>query len=102
MTAMKKRLSLTTPGEILVEEFLRPMEISQSQLARDIDVPQRRINEIVRGKRAITPDTALRLARYFGTSPEFWMNMENTYQVRLLEQERHRIYAALPSVSHTG
>lgn len=99
---MKKRLPLTTPGEILAEEFLRPMEISQSQLARDIDVPQRRINEIVRGKRAITPDTALRLARYFGTSPEFWMNMENTYQVRLLEQERHRIYAALPSVSHAG
>lgn len=99
---MKKRLPLTTPGEILAEEFLRPMEISQSQLARDIDVPQRRVNEIVRGKRAITPDTALRLARYFGTSPEFWMNMENTYQVRLLEQERHRIYAALPSASHAG
>ena len=64
------------PGEVLLEEFLEPMDLSQYRLAKDISVPARRINEIVHGKRAITADTALRLARYFGTSERFWMNLQ--------------------------
>ena len=67
------------PGEILLEEFLEPMEISQYRLAKDISVPPRRINEIVLGKRSITPDTALRLSRYFGLSEHFWMNLQTRY-----------------------
>ena len=76
------------PGEILLEEFLLPMEISQNRLARDIGVPPRRINEIVHGKRAVTADTALRLARYFGTSESFWMGLQADYD---LEEARRRL-----------
>ncbi len=75
------------PGEILGEEFLCPMQISQSRLARDINVPPRRINEICLGKRGITPDTALRLARYFGTSAEFWMNLQQRYDLERRKDE---------------
>lgn len=70
------------PGEILIEEFLRPMEISQTRLANSIGVPPRRINEIVLGKRGITADTALRLAKVFGTSVQFWMGLQDEYEVR--------------------
>ena len=66
----------TSPGEMLAEEFLKPLGISQNRLAMSIRVPSTRIGEIVRGKRAITPDTALRLARFFDTSPEFWLNLQ--------------------------
>lgn len=76
-----KRLHNIHPGEVLLEEFLQPMTISQNQLARDISVPPRRINEIVLGKRAITADTALRLARYFGTSESFWMGLQADYEL---------------------
>ena len=69
------------PGEILAEEFLTPMEISQNRLAREIGVPPRRINEIVHGKRSVTADTALRLARYFGTSEAFWMGLQADYDL---------------------
>lgn len=69
------------PGEILLEEFLEPMNISQYRLAKDIGVPPRRINEIVHGKRAITPDTALRLSRYFGLSERFWLNLQSRYDL---------------------
>ncbi len=69
------------PGEILLEEFLEPMEVSQYRLAKDISVPPRRINEIVHGKRGITADTALRLARYFGMSERFWMNLQTRYDL---------------------
>ncbi len=75
------------PGEILAQEFLMPMRISQSRLARDINVPPRRINEICVGKRGITPNTALRLARYFGTSAEFWMNLQQRYDLERLKDE---------------
>ena len=71
------------PGEILMEEFLEPMGITQYRLARDIGVVPRRINEIVHGKRAITADTALRLARYFGTSERFWMNLQIRYDMEV-------------------
>ena len=69
------------PGEILAEEFLEPMALSQYRLAKDIGVPARRINEIVLGKRGITADTALRLARYFGTTPDVWLNLQVRYEL---------------------
>jgi len=70
------------PGEILLEEFLQPLEISQYRLAKDISVPPRRINEIVQGKRSISPDTALRLSRHFGLSERFWMNLQTRYDIQ--------------------
>ena len=83
-----RRLSNCHPGEVLLEEFLNPMAISQNRLARDIAVPPRRINEIVQGKRAVTADTALRFARYFGTSESFWMGLQADYD---LEEARQRL-----------
>jgi len=80
---MPKLLEPIHPGEILMEEFLRPMDISLSQLARDIGVPAGRISQIVRGKRAITADTALRLGKYFGVSPEMWLGLQSDYELRL-------------------
>lgn len=71
------------PGEVLFEEFLDPMGISQYRLAKDISVPARRINEIVHGKRSITADTALRLGRYFGTSAQFWMNLQDHFDLEV-------------------
>jgi addiction module HigA family antidote len=78
-----KKLDPIHPGEILSEEFLGPLEISQYRLAKDITVPPRRINEIVQGKRGISADTALRLARYFGTSERFWINLQSHYDLEL-------------------
>ena len=78
---MIRTKNLIHPGEILLEEFLRPMNISQNKLAMDILVPAPRINAIVRGQRAITADTALRLGKYFGTSPEFWSNLQTNYDL---------------------
>jgi addiction module HigA family antidote len=80
------------PGEILLEEFLEPLNLSQYRLAKDISVPPRRINEIVHGKRGITADTALRLARYFGTSERFWLNLQVRYD---LEVEKERLKGRL-------
>jgi antitoxin HigA-1 len=82
------RLPPIHPGEILTEEFLTPLGISQYRLAKDISVPPRRINEIVKGQRAITADTALRLARFFGTSERFWLNLQTRYD---LEIEKDRL-----------
>jgi addiction module HigA family antidote len=76
-----KKLDPVHPGEILQLEFLEPMELSQNQLARDIGVPPRRINEIVLGKRRITADTALRLAKYFNMSPDFWLGIQMDYDL---------------------
>lgn len=75
------------PGEILLEEFLRPMDISQYRLAKDISVPQRRISEITQGKRSITADTALRLGRYFGMEAQFWLNLQSRYDLLQAENE---------------
>lgn len=75
------------PGEILNEEFLEPMGISQYRLAKDISVPPRRINEIVHGKRAITADTALRLGRFFNMSPQFWLNLQTRYDLEVTEDQ---------------
>ena len=81
-------MSPVHPGEILLEEFLAPLAVSQYQLAKAIDVPARRINEIVHGQRRITADTALRLSRYFGTCERFWLNLEARYD---LEIEKDRL-----------
>ncbi|MCS6844280.1 MAG: HigA family addiction module antitoxin [Caldilineales bacterium] len=78
---MSDRLKPIHPGEVLLEEFLKPMSLSQNRLALDIGVDARRINEIVQGKRSITADTALRLARYFGTSPQFWLGLQAEYDL---------------------
>lgn len=78
---------LVTPGEYLKEEFLDPLSLSQNQLARDLDVPPARINDIVHGRRAITADTALRLGKYFSMSPEFWLNLQQNYELRKAQRE---------------
>jgi addiction module HigA family antidote len=78
---MTTKLPAVHPGEVLLEEFLEPIGLSQYRLAKDISVPPRRINEIVHGKRAVTADTALRLARYFGTTPRFWLNLQAQYDL---------------------
>ena len=99
---MTEKLQPIHLGEILLEEFLEPMGISQYRLAKDINVPPRRINEIVLGKRAITPDTALRLSLYFGLSERFWLNLQTRYDLEVekdklqnrLEQEV-QVYATM-------
>ena len=83
------------PGEILLEEFLMPLSLSQYRLAKELNVPARRINEIVHGERRITADTALRLARFFGTSERFWMNLQTRYD---LEMERDRLGPSLDEI----
>ena len=83
----EERLLPVHPGEVLLEEFLKPMGLSQNRLALDIRVPARRINEIVHGKRRITPDTALRLARYFDMSPQFWLGLQLDYDLDVAEDE---------------
>ena len=80
---MSKKFPSIHPGEILLEEFLKPMGISQYRLAKDVSVPPRRINEIVHGKRSITADTALRLSRFFGTSERFWLNLQTRYDIEV-------------------
>jgi antitoxin HigA-1 len=81
-----KLMDNITPGEILDEEFLKPMAITQYRLAKDIGVSPRRINEIVNGQRAITADTALRLGRYFGMAPEFWLNLQSHHDLELVRE----------------
>lgn len=93
----KKLLEPIHSGEILMEEFLRTMEISQYRLAKDINVPARRINEIVHSKRSISPDTALRLSKYFGLSERFWINLQARYD---LEIEKDRLKNRLDEEVH--
>lgn len=88
----ERKLPPIHPGEILLEEFLKPMGISQYRLAKDISVPTRRINEIVLGKRAISPDTALRMSRYFGLTEQFWLNLQARYD---LEAEKDKLAGRL-------
>ncbi len=97
----KKKMEPIHPGEVLLEEFLKPMGISQYRVAKDISVPARRINEIVHGKRAITADTALRLGRYFSMTPEFWINLQTHYDLEVQAEKlagqlirKVRIFAA--------
>ncbi|WP_024333377.1 HigA family addiction module antitoxin [Desulfotignum balticum] len=98
---MSKQLPTIHPGEILIEEFLEPMGISQYRLAKGISLPPGRINKIVHGKRSITADTALRLGRFFGMSPQFWLNLQSRYDLEMtadfladrLENEVHAFHA---------
>jgi addiction module HigA family antidote len=94
-----RKLPNIHPGEVLLEEFLTPMGISQNALARSIGVPPRRINEIVLGKRAITADTALRLAHYFGTTEQFWMTLQASFD---LEEARSKLGRRLEKLEHTA
>ncbi|MBI3454200.1 MAG: HigA family addiction module antidote protein [Candidatus Rokubacteria bacterium] len=98
-----RKLPPVAPGEILYEEFLRPLGISQYRLAQSITVPPRRINEIVHGKRAVTADTALRLARYFGTSERFWLNLQARYDLEI-EKDRlgDRLQHEVQVLTHAG
>jgi addiction module HigA family antidote len=88
----RKRLSPVHPGEVLLEEFLTPLGLTQYRLAKSLSVPRRRINEIVHGTRAVTADTALRLARFFDTSERFWLNLQTAYD---LDIERDRLGSRL-------
>lgn len=83
---MAKKLPPITPGEILAEEFLEPLGISQTRLARDLNVPPNRINQIINGKREITTDTALRLGKFFGIEPEFWLNLQMRYNMKITKE----------------
>ena len=96
---MMNRLPNVSPGEVLLEEFLRPAGLSQSALARAMHVPPRRINEIVLGKRTITADTALRLARALGTSERFWLGLQADYD---LEEAEHRLGARLQEIEQVA
>jgi addiction module HigA family antidote len=99
----KRELEPIHPGEILLEEFLKPMGISQYQLAKDINVDPRRINAIVHGKRGITADTALRLSRYFGTSERFWLNLQAHYDLEVQKDELgDRLKREVKSLAKTG
>lgn len=82
-----KKLDEIHPGEILVEEFLKPMQLTSARLASDIDVPTSRISEIINGKRPVTVDTAMRLGVYFKMEPRFWLNLQSEYDVRVAERE---------------
>jgi len=84
---MKEYLDPIHPGEILLVDFIKPLEISINKLARDIDVPPGRISNIVNGKRSITADTALRLGTYFGVSPELWLNLQTDYDLRIARRK---------------
>jgi len=84
---MKKNLPPINPGDILLEEFLEPMNISQAKLARDINVPANRINQIINGKREISTDTALRLGKYFGIEPEFWLNLQMRFNLKIVQEK---------------
>jgi addiction module HigA family antidote len=94
-----KKLPNIHPGEILLEEFLKPMDISQNRLARAMDVPPRRINEIVHGKRAVTADTAIRLALALGTSEQFWMGLQADFD---LEEARKSAEKELRKIEHVA
>ena len=96
---MIRTKNLIHPGEILSEEFLKPMNISQNKLAMDIHVPTPRINAIVKGTRMITADTALRLGVYFGTGPEFWSNLQSNYDLCVAAAGIEKELAAIPRLA---
>lgn len=98
MTRIPSEREPTHPGEVLLEEFLQPMELTQKGLADGIHVPYQRVNEIVNGKRGVTPSTALRLARFFDTSPGFWMNLQLTWDLYHVQQEEREGLEAIEPV----
>ena len=90
-----EKLSNIHPGEILLEEFLNPMKISAYKLAKDTAIPQTRVSEIIKGRRRITADTALRFSKYFGTTPKFWLGLQDDFD---LEEEQHLIFQELSNI----
>lgn len=94
-----KKLPNIHPGEILLEEFMIPFELSQNQLARDIDVSPRRINEIILGKRAVTADTSIRLGKYFNMSPSFFLGLQTHYDMKEKEKELKKVLAKIPTIN---
>ncbi|WMJ71732.1 HigA family addiction module antitoxin [Cytophagaceae bacterium ABcell3] len=90
-----KKLSNIHPGEVLNEEFLKPLKISAYRLSKDINIPQTRISEIVKGRRRITADTALRLSKYFGTTPKFWLGLQDDFDI---EEEQNQIIEELNNI----
>jgi addiction module HigA family antidote len=88
-----KKLNPISPGEILLEEFMQPFGLSMNRLALELHVPLTRVSEIVHGQRAITTDTALRLARFFGTTPQFWLNLQQLYDLQVAEQKDAAVIA---------
>ena len=90
-----KKLRNIHPGEVLIEEFLKPIEISAYRLSKDINIPQTRISEIVKGRRRITADTALRLSKYFGTTPKFWLGLQDDFDI---EEEQNHIIDKLNNI----
>ncbi len=93
----------THPGEMLLEEFLVPMKITQRELATAIHVPYQRVNDIVNGRRGITPSTALRLAKYFGTSPDFWMNLQLRWDLFFAQNREAKVLKEIqPNQTHAG
>jgi len=84
---MVKQLSPITPGDVLFEEFLKPLKISQNRLAKEIKVPANRVSQIIHGKREITADTALRLGKFFGMEPEFWLNLQVRYNMKIVRSK---------------
>ena len=89
------KLSNIHPGEILLEEFLKPLKISAYRLSKDVGIPQTRTSQIIKGKRRITADTALRLSKYFGTSVKFWLGLQNDFDI---EEERNKLKAELENI----
>ena len=92
-----EKLSNIHPGEVLLHEFLEPLEISAYRLSKDLLIPQTRISQIIKGNRRVTADTALRLSKYFGNSPKFWLGMQDDYDI---EEEKHSKEAELNEINH--
>lgn len=93
-----ERLENVHPGEILNEEFLLPMNISAYRLSKDTEIPQTRISQIIKGKRSITADTALRISLYFGTSPKFWLGLQDDYDIEKVSEEKKEIFNRISSI----
>jgi len=98
----KKKLKNIHPGEVLEEEFLKPLDVSRYRLAKDIDVPLTRIAEICKGRRGITADTALRLAKYFGTTAKFWMGLQEDYDLEEEASRNAKVLASIEPMDMTG
>ena len=96
---MKSRIKNIHPGEVLLEEFLIPMEISAYRLSKDIGIPQTRVSEILKGRRSLTADTCLRFSKYFGNTAQFWMNLQAEYDI---EEAQNRLRAVLQRIKKTG
>ena len=99
----RRKMRPVHPGEVLLQEFLKPLEISQYRLAKDLSVPPRRVNEIVHGKRSVTADTALRLARHFGTTANFWLNLQTRHDLEVeSDRLRDRLEREVTVLEETG